>query len=495
MYQVLVVDDEPASLKHICNIIKNRCPDFKVADTARNGQIALQKAEEEQPDVVISDVMMPLMNGIELVSEVKKRWPEILSVIVSGYSDFEYAKGAIQSGVCEYILKPVRPSDIEQLMESLRQRLDELYYEKRNSFLKKASGGTGNTVVQEIRRLFPEDLYYAAIYRKNGLPSRFSKGYSADLYSMPQEKIIIYGRDEMEALYLCPENLLNGESFGDYFAKVYARVKEEGAFYTAVVREEPFQPEGLPGILGELYRKLDESIVIGKDQIVTAGQSAGCPALRPGQEDFSMLEYYVRKKSAHGIEGEIKRLFGKWEAEVRPQVWVEEKIHYLFGHLYSKGNLLEFNEFVLDDIFSEAVSMEEVAKNIQTLLIPGGELKTAGDRRKEEYEEILQYLDEHLSESISAQSICRQFAMSQTTLSKMFHKYGNSPFSVCLTRIRMEKARSIMNENPEILVKDAAERVGYTDQFYFSRVFHSALGISPSEYLEQQSGRSRSLDK
>ena len=52
-----------------------------------------------------------------------------------------------------------------------------------------------------------------------------------------------------------------------------------------------------------------------------------------------------------------------------------------------------------------------------------------------------------------------------------------------------------MNENPEILVKDAAERVGYTDQFYFSRVFHSALGISPSEYLEQQSGRSRSLDK
>ena len=251
MYQVLVVDDEPASLKHICNIIKNRCPDFKVADMARNGQIALQKAEEEQPDVVISDVMMPLMNGIELVSEVKKRWPEILAVIVSGYSDFEYAKGAIQSGVCEYILKPVRPSDIEQLMESLRQRLDELYYEKRNSFLKKASGGTGNTGVQEIRRLFPEDLYYAAIYRKNGLPSRFSKGYSADLYSMPQEKIIIYGRDEMEALYLCPENLLNGESFVDYFAKVYARVKEEGAFYTAVVREEPFQPEGLPGILGE----------------------------------------------------------------------------------------------------------------------------------------------------------------------------------------------------------------------------------------------------
>lgn len=486
MYQVLVVDDEPASLKHICNMIRNRCPEFTVTDTARNGQIAVQKAEEIQPDVVISDVMMPVMNGIELVSELKRRWPDILSVIVSGYSDFEYAKGAIQSGVCEYILKPVRPSDIERLMGGLRQRLDGIYYERRNSFLKKASAGIQNMSVQEMKRLFPEERYYAAIYRKNGLPSRFLKGYPADMYSMPQEKVIIYGRDEMEALYLCPENLLDGESFREYFEKVYDRVKGDGGFYTAVVRDEAFSPDRLPGILGELYRKLDENIVIGRSRLVAARQQESRSVPVSGPEDFGMLEYYVRKKSVEGTEGEILRLFRRWEKDGRPQVWVEEKIHYLLGHLYSKGHISEFNEFVLDDIFSEAVSMEEVAKNIQVLLCPGGEVKAPGDRRKEEYAEILQYLDEHLSENISAQSICRKFAMSQTTLSKMFHKYGNSPFSVCLTRIRMEKARGIMDENPAILVRDVAERVGYVDQFYFSRVFRSVLGISPSEYLEKR---------
>lgn len=98
------------------------------------------------------------------------------------------------------------------------------------------------------------------------------------------------------------------------------------------------------------------------------------------------------------------------------------------------------------------------------------------------------YLEKHLEDNITVQAVCRQFAISQTVLSKMFHKYGDCSFSNYLTRTRMEKAQKIMHQNPGVLIRDVAERVGYNDQFYFSRMFRSTFGISPTEYMEQQCG-------
>ena len=99
MYRVLVVDDEPAALQHVCTIVKKRCPEYEVAGTAENGREALEMVEILKPDLLICDVKMPLMDGISLVSKVKEQYPGIFSVIVSGYSDFAYAKGALQSEV------------------------------------------------------------------------------------------------------------------------------------------------------------------------------------------------------------------------------------------------------------------------------------------------------------------------------------------------------------------------------------------------------------
>lgn len=486
MYKVLVVDDEMASLKHICNIITTKCRDFAVVDTARNGEMALQKVQEHQPDVIFSDVMMPLMNGIELITEVKEKYPEILTVIVSGYNDFKYVKGAIQQGVCEYILKPVRPSDVVALMENLHGRLDRRYYERRMRFLKKASGGMSKVDEKELESLFPDERYYAAIYRKNGLPSRFSQKFSAEVYSIPQEKVIIYGRDEMEALYLCPARLLNGESFEDYFKRVYQKVQEKDAFYTAIIREEAFEPKQLPAVLKRLYRRLDESIVTGKTQILLESSGKRAKVSYGQHSSFEMLEHYVRKKDASEMRKELQRLFEIWKSESCPQIWLEEKIHYLLIHFAEKGYIEEFSEFVLDDIFAEAVSMEELEKSVMALMSPEAEPELSMDRNEKDYRDILWYIDEHLAENITVQTVCRKFALSQAVLSKIFHKYAECSFSNYLTRVRMERAQKILRENPGILIRDVAERVGYADQFYFSRVFRSYWGISPSEYLEKQ---------
>lgn len=127
MYKVIVVDDEPAALSHICSIITKKCPDYQVVTTAENGNEALDKVREFLPDLLICDVSMPLMNGIQLAATVKELYPDILSLIVSGYSDFEYAKGALQSGVCDYILKPVVPSELKKLWILFLKKYEGIY--------------------------------------------------------------------------------------------------------------------------------------------------------------------------------------------------------------------------------------------------------------------------------------------------------------------------------------------------------------------------------
>ena len=106
MYRVLIAEDEPAAMQHISTIIRIKCPGFEVAGTADNGKTALEMLETLKPDILITDVKMPVMDGITLVKKAGEKYPEILSVIISGYQDFDYAREALRSGCCDYILKP-----------------------------------------------------------------------------------------------------------------------------------------------------------------------------------------------------------------------------------------------------------------------------------------------------------------------------------------------------------------------------------------------------
>ena len=154
MYRILVVDDEPAAIKHICNIIAIKCPQFEVTATAEHGQEALKRLEEETPDILITDVKMPVMDGIALAERVKERYPEVLSLVVSGYQEFEYAKAAIRSGVYDYLLKPIKPSALQNALNSMEEVLAERYARKRN-FLMKSLCEKNSVDRKLLERYFP----------------------------------------------------------------------------------------------------------------------------------------------------------------------------------------------------------------------------------------------------------------------------------------------------------------------------------------------------
>ena len=111
--------------------------------------------------------------------------------------------------------------------------------------------------------------------------------------------------------------------------------------------------------------------------------------------------------------------------------------------------------------------------------------KESIDDKEQLFRFILAYLDTHIREPLTLGEICRKFGVSQTSLSRMFRIYKETSFTNYLTEIRIDQAKRMMQQEPSAFVKDIAGRVGYSDQFYFSRIFRSVTGVCPKEFMER----------
>ena len=135
MYHALIVDDELPALRFVRSIIEQFASGFEVVGTATSGEQGLELLEQQKVDLIITDISMHGISGLELAQQARLIQPGIHIIILSGYSEFEYAKSAIQVGVDEYLLKPVSITKMTALLQAVRQQLDEEQAEMNASLL------------------------------------------------------------------------------------------------------------------------------------------------------------------------------------------------------------------------------------------------------------------------------------------------------------------------------------------------------------------------
>ena len=123
LYRIILVDDEEEIRKSIIRKIKWEENGFLVAGDAENGEDALEKIELLEPDLILTDIRMPYMDGLTLAERVRQKYPSMKIVIFSGYDDFEYAKQAIKLNVTEYILKPVNVEELTAILQKIKAKL------------------------------------------------------------------------------------------------------------------------------------------------------------------------------------------------------------------------------------------------------------------------------------------------------------------------------------------------------------------------------------
>lgn len=124
LYRIILVDDEEEVRKGIIRKIDWENLGFQVVGDAENGEDALEKIEQLEPDVVMTDIRMPYMDGLTLCSRIRQKYPSVKILIFSGFDDFEYAQTAIKLNVTEYILKPVNVEELTEILNRVRDNLD-----------------------------------------------------------------------------------------------------------------------------------------------------------------------------------------------------------------------------------------------------------------------------------------------------------------------------------------------------------------------------------
>lgn len=492
MYRVMLVDDEPTAVNLLKTIIEKKCSNYEVTAIASHGKEALELLEKQVPDLIITDIQMPVMNGLALLGAVKEKYPEVMSVIVSGYQEFQYAQEAIRQGASEYILKPIVPSELVVILDRIEETLKQKYYKGRNQLMHRM---VNDLCVDEkqLRRYFQSEKYYGEIARLNGLPTRFAERASKEVFSDINEWMIVYGRDDHEALYLCPEEILFGNDYVKMIKRQIGKEQPEAAYVTSVIFQKPIEVSEIGKLVKELYRKLDSSIVLGKSQTIIIEEESQFKQEKSDQnfEYLQELEYLAKNQKYDRLKKEIEKLILKWGKEENPQMWLESRIRQICYMLqrYDIGNTdYREYEFLMDEAFSNAETIEQLANYVLDIIFKeemddGNMMKSSPE---EYFQSIKDYIRKHMAEPLSMQMVSINMGISQSYLSRMFRKYEDTTFSTYLTMLRMEKAKKMLASGEKVYIKEVAEQLGYKDQFYFSRIFSSYTGMCPSEYLEKE---------
>jgi len=485
---VLLVEDEIASMRHLNSLIEKYCPKFRVVAHCENGQDALLQIKNFLPELVITDIRMPVMDGIELMANIRRQYPETAIIILSGYRDFEYAQSGLRQGALNYILKPISPRTLQSAMEEAaviierkinEELADSVHMMIHHIPLKK----------RQLERCFPEGSYCVALIRKNGLPKKADQRRQETTPWLEDRIIGIHGRDDNELFLMLPSS--SPVLLEEYLAPMgETGFMENAAHTTAVLFRHPLAASELSDAIPQLCRAADHKMILGNSLHALpdeARQDTQAPLL-----DNAMLksfEYYAAQPNIERMKLTLKRQLRIWIEEKCPLAAIREAICQMLDRIKRDGEeKIDAEEYygMVEDAFFDAASPDKLFADICGILdfawAPKG--GNFGKLDTPEYfSRVEEYIARHLSGPLSLQDMCRRFYLSQAYLSRLFRKYSGMSFNQYLTHHRIELAKSLMGQTPEMRIRDIASLAGFSDQFYFSKLFKNVTGMTPTQYM------------
>ncbi len=470
MYTILIVEDEPAAMRYLKTLIALKCPSFSVVATAEDGMEALSAARSCSPDLIITDIRMAGMGGLELVDNLKSEFLDTPVVIASGYREFEYARRALDTGVVEYLLKPVNPEKLAETLDALVPRLEMKRKKNEEAAIYSLLQGDApmGTEASEQER---SELFRVAVAKFGGPMARQEEGKEADHFTF-------IGKDETERIFLVPKRRMSSDEFAARVASVMGRMTT--SYSTVRVLAKGVVGSDLEREIRELRKELEKAIVIGVSQVLLAPP--------PEQKTYELdlvtrdrLAYALANSRYGEIEGILRELADSWRERKLPLPYAKAALRMVLGLIAVSD---ADTDYQLDLLLSEARGWDDVAAGVWSLAssLLSLEQEAGNDEAPAFFRRICRHIDTRYAESLTLTDLCEAFHISRPYMYKLFRKFEGTSFNEYLTRRRIEAAKRLIAESPSMPLKDVAQYVGYQDQFYFSRVFKSLTGIPPSEY-------------
>ena len=479
--KVLVVEDEVLLLKNLAKKIRMISEQFEVTGEAYNGKEALALIQEEKPDIVFSDIRMPIMDGLELARILHQDFPEIITVVVSGYDDFEYARSMLSYRARDYLLKPVKSDVLEKLMLSLKKEITEERNKKIRSILETC---LKREAKEEV--LLPNvNLYLVCFGNLHFRREVEAEGeHPVPELGLPEEFLVLpYRESNLRILAGFGEN--GGEETA---GRIFGMLKQE---YPQKTINLVWGEHGVCGSqifeqADRLYRILYDNLLIGKSQVFTESEESPKPILLLSGKESQYLQTTLASGNIAGFGQAVQKLFSQWNQENYSQKQIEKLLRQLLTlvgqNLSQPTDRYEEVEHQVFQSLIRETDIQKMADEITSVLTGFLAENQAVPKETEQVVEALDaYLRSHYTEPVSLSELAEKYHFNQSYLTRIFKKQkGESPLRL-VNQLRIADAKELLLQE-ELSVKEISEMLGFSDQHYFSRIFKDFTGQNPKEY-------------
>jgi len=524
-YTILLVDDEEEVIQAIIRKIKWEDLGFSVLGYADNGVKALEMIEEHQPDVVMTDIKMPYMDGMELCSHIRMEYPAMKIVLFTGFDEFEYAKEAVHLEVEEYILKPVNSVELVNIFTHLKAKLDqeiserrsmeklEQYYTESLPLLQANFYSTlieGRIHEEELQRYLsdyqislPGPLFCCLVIHMSSsqVPENMNSLFlAASVQKQAEERLGKRWRAKCFP-YLGNSVLfaqLNGENEiaeltddCDRFCKYVNRII--GAVVTVGIGQVCSSALDLAQSYNTAREAVSYRAVYGASRAINikeiAPSESGETRFTNDTELlnlFKKIRLNSRDEIIEAVNQYIERISFPLKSLQQHQVVIMDLITALFRFSVNNDIAAEGISGDIGMLYEVLLEMEpdalrkwltDISLCFSESLVMARSRSTQSFVSKAKEYVHSQYADAQLSLA----QICEMLGVSNSYFSTVFKKETGKSFVGYVTDYRMEQAARLMietNEKSYVI----AQKVGYTDPNYFSYVFKRQFGVSPSKY-------------
>lgn len=535
LFKLLIADDEQIVIEGIRDSIDWGRYEIEIVGTAKNGSEALKLAKDLKPDIIISDIKMPGLNGLELIEELKDFLPNVKVILISAYEEFDYAKQAIRLGVNSYLSKPVKKAEVinevnkiksqleqkqyeEEITKELRQRFNENLPILREHFLNTLIRGTG---VRDLETKF--QTYHIALspcnigvmvckmdhFRRTNLEAdearvqllmlriidifnetTLPKSKSITFQSYNQEIVTIFNALEKDGLSvqewiklaeMIKDRVLAeiGSEVSIGIGRIYPEIKDIGLSYKEAVKALNYRL-----VYGD-------NSVLYIENVEDVETDAYNPLININEllENIQNILYTGKLEEVYDLVDSFRQRLQN--AEKIPYYYIQQLYIQLLSiilrtateigigtHLIAENNDL-YGTLLKIESFSELDGwIKRILGNVCEQINIKNKLKT-----KHSIQKAINYIREHCQEEISLTSVADYVRLNPNYFSRFFKEETGCSFVDYLKKLRIEKAKELLRTS-NLKIYEICEALGYQSVQYFSTLFKNMVGVTPQEYRE-----------
>ena len=541
MYRVMIVDDEPLILAGIASLLDWKEYGCEISGKAANGQQALKLMEEQKPDIVITDIKMPGMDGIGFMKAVKERgWDDVIFILLTNLEEFSLARQALSLGAVEYLVKMELTE--EKLADSLK-----LAMERREMKRKAEAAGTAVTVSREeavrgyIEKLLTDggtfsggassgnageasaqnqgEGYDSCLRRPVLAIISFNYGYegfSSDFTREDQKKVISFAENIIEQMvkgYFDHSCLVRRElnslvlvmstdgiedyreqirSLGEKIISVVKDYFEVSVSVAVSSRKESLGEFG--ALLYEAMSATNHYFYHSLDPVVFYSEECETSARHTGSFHIGFLKKDLSQAVALNDSGRLEEILDQVACLLREHNPSKQQavnacanLYFFLSSFFEDGEEPDFPYEV--NIMEKLGRLGTLGQIIQWINWFKEAVSRILERRRDTRvdkiaEMVREYVMEHYKERITLGQAAEALNISQGYLSTAFKKQSGESFTNYVSAIKIEKAKELIASH-QYMMYEVSDLLGFDTPFYFSKVFKKVTGMSPKEYEAQ----------